>query len=196
MKIINKYVFPPFLTLFFFLLGGVIILLVDLVLPPIYDYLCYLLPSVFTRPNVIDQPDEYLSVQRGIALTTVAVTTLIATAFSMRMDNKRFEHLTALTEGLYTIPETTVWYVRTFWLSDLIASVISPLILVLPAYLVPMKYISTFLPVFWCGARLLDFFDVVGAALVAVGISILSRLILIPPTLAAWRASWLSGAVD
>lgn len=196
MKIINKYLFPPFLTLFFFLLGGVIILLVDLVLPPLYDYLCSVLPSVFTRPNVIDQPDEYLGVQRGIALTTVGITTLIATAFASRMDNKRFEYLTALTEGLYTIPETSVWYVKTFWLSDIISSVLSPLILVLPAYLIPMKYISSFLPVFWCGARLLDFFSVVEAAFIAVGISILSRLIMIPRTLRAWRASWLSGAVD
>ena len=196
MKFANKYIFPPFLTLFFFLLGGAIILVVDLVLPPVYDYLCYVLPDLFSRPNIIDEPERYESTQRGIAAMTVAVTTFIATAFAMRMDNKRFEHLTKLTEGMYTIPETTLWYVKSFWISDVVASVASPLLLVLPAYLVPMKYVSSFLPILWCGGRLVDLFSLAEALVISIGFSLGSRLILIPSTLNAWRTSWLSGSVD
>ena len=196
MKFSNKYVFPPFLTLFFFLLGGAIILIVDLVIPPIYDYLCYILPDLFYRPNVIDEPEKYRETQMWISIVSMAVTTFIATAFSMRMDNKRFEYLTALTEGLYTIPKTTVWYIKSFCVSDIISAVISPLLLTLPAYLIPTKYVTNLLPALWCGGRLLGYVGIVEAAIITVATSLVSRFILIPSTLNAWRSGWLSGSVD
>ncbi len=105
MKFRKKYLFPPFLTLFWFALGGALVLLVDIGVSLTYDYLCEIMPAIFYRPGPITDPEGYERVYRGLTLTVIALTVLPATYFSMRLDNNRFEYIVTLTEGLYPIRE-------------------------------------------------------------------------------------------
>ena len=196
MKFRKKYLFPPFLTLFWFLLGGVIVLLADIFVSLGYDYLCEILPSIFYRPGIITDPEGYERVYRGLMLSVVALTVLPVTYFSMRLDNNRFEYLVTLTEGLYPIRERTVWHIKEFWLTDLISAAAAPVLLTFPVFLIPEDYLRFFLPIFWCGGRMSDFLGPVASITVIVLMSYAARLILLPSVLKAWRAGWLTGSID
>ena len=191
-----KYLYPPLLTLFWFLLGGAIVLICDIATSLGYSFLCEALPELFTRPTPISEAEEYERMLTSLAMWTLTLTTLIVTYFSMRLDNKRFEHLIVLTEGLYSIPERTLWHLRSFWLSDIIAASLAPALLTFPVYIIPEPYIDFLSPIFWCGERLAPHFELWRALVISIGTSLLARLILLPSVLRAWRASWLSGSID
>lgn len=196
MKPIPKYLIPPFITLFMFLLGGAFILIIDLIVPIAYDYLSYNFPETFGKPSPISDKEAYDALHATLTVITVAINIFIITKISMRLDNKRFEELTARTEGLFRIPETSVWYARTYWVSDVITSSFAPLLLILPAYLVPSEYIAPYYPILWCGGRMLPYFDLTQCILIILPMSIAMRFLMIPGTLTAWRASWLTGSID
>ena len=196
MKFGKKYLFPPCLTLFWFALGGVMVLLVEIFVSLSYDYLCEILPSVFTSPGPTSDPEGYERMRKALSLTVLALTVLPATYLSMRLDNSRFEHVVVLSEGLYKIPEQTKKHIRSFWLSDLISAALAPALLTFPVFLIPEDYLRFFLPVFWCGARLYGFFGPVSSLAIIISMSAVARLILTPSVLRAWRASWLTGSID
>lgn len=196
MKFKNKYLFPPCLTLFWFLIGAAVVLISDIVVYLCYDYLCEILPTIFTRPGVLSDPEGYERAQRALTATTVFLAVLPVTYFAMRLDNKRFEHLIVLTEGLYPIREKCVWYLKSFWLSDLIVSVLIPVALTLPVYLIPEKYVRYFTDVLWCGGRLFEYFGMWEGLFLIVGLSVFARLILIPAVLRAWRVNWMTGSIE
>ena len=196
MKFKNKYLFPPCLTLFWFLIGAAVVLISDIVVYLCYDYLCEILPTIFTRPGSLSDPEGYARVQRVLTATTVFLAVLPVTYFAMRLDNKRFEHLIVLTEGLYPIRERLVWHLKSFWLSDLIASTLIPVALTLPIYLINEKYVDYFTDVLWCGGRLSEYFGMWEGLILIVGLSLLARLILLPSVLRAWRVSWMTGSIE
>lgn len=196
MRIGHKYIFPPFIALFFFLLGGAGVLIADIIVELAARGLAEWMPSLFARPNAIADPEGYESYLCSIELVTLTLTLLPVTYLSMRLDNKRFEHLIVLTEGLYTLPRALRWHLRSFWLSDIISASLPPILLTLPVFLVPEEYLSGILGVLWCGARLSPYFSAVWATVTVVAISLVMRLLLLPAVLRAWRASWLSGSVD
>lgn len=196
MKFRKKYLFPPFLTLFWFALGGAIVLLVDIGVSLGYDYLCEILPGIFYRPGIVTDPEGHERVYRALTLTVLMLTVLPVTYFSMRLDNNRFEYLVTLTEGLYPIRERAVWHLKTFWLSDIIAASAAPVLLTLPVFFIPEDYSRFFLPIFWCGGRLSEFFGPVASVTVILLMSLSARIILLPSVLKAWRAGWLTGSID
>ncbi|MBR2930900.1 MAG: hypothetical protein IKC32_06690 [Clostridia bacterium] len=195
MKILHKYVLPPLLGLLCFLFGAAIYPIAEPLVLIVFDYLVLNFPALFTRPSPISEPEAYLAMERGLRIVTVALITLVVTVFAMRLDNKRFEYLTRLTEGLYRIPERTVWYLKEFWITDLISAVFAPVVMVLVAYLVPYEYVAPVFPLIWCGGALYGYAELFPALAITVLISVVARLILIPSTLSAWRAAWISGDV-
>lgn len=196
MKFASKYISPIFITLFWFLLGGAFILFFDLAVGLVYESLSIWNHDLFPTPSPISEVEAYRALQSALTIVTIIFTVITSTSFAKRFDNKRFEYLIVQTEGFYTVPERTVLYFKEFWLSDVIASSISPILLILPVYLVPEEYLAPFYPVFWCGARMLPYFGLFEALIYVILISILSRFILIPPTLTAWRANWLTGSIE
>ena len=196
MKFTSKYISPIFITLFWFLLGGAFILFFDLAVGLVYESLSIWNHDLFPTPSPISEVEAYRALQSALTIVTVIFTVITSTSFAKRFDNKRFEYLIVQTEGFYTVPERTVLYFKEFWLTDVIASSISPILLILPVYLVPEEYLAPFYPIFWCGARMLPYFGIFEALIYVIPISILSRFILIPPTLTAWRANWLTGSIE
>ena len=195
-KAFQKYIFPPFITLFFFLLGGAFILILDIIVPISYDYLAMKFPGMLDKPHPFDEPEAYKAFNAAITSVGIIINIFIATNLSMRCDNKRFEYIIVKTEGLYKIPEMTKEYIETFWLTDIINAAVVPLLLTIPAYLIPEEYMM--IPSFplWCGARLTPYMSVIDASLITVGASIVMRFIQIPGILRTWRARWLTGDID
>ena len=196
MRIVDKYVFPPFIMLFFTLLGGAGILVADIVVGLFAGWLSEALPEVFARPSFIDDPAGYERYGCILNLASVLITLLPVTYLSMRLDNKRFEYVVVETEGLYTIPERLGQHLSEFWLSELISASAAPLLLTLPVYLVPEKYITPLLPVLWCGARLLPYLGIIPGTLIIFTLSVAMRFAMEAPVLRAWRVSWLTGSID
>lgn len=196
MKFASKYISPIFITLFWFLLGGAFILIFDLAVALVYESLAIWNNELFPTPSPISEVEAYRAVRSALTVVTIIITVITSTSFAKRFDNKRFEYLIVKTEGFYTVPERTVLYFKEFWLSDVVASSIAPILLILPVYLVPVEYLAPFYPVFWCGARMLPYFGLFEAIIYVVLISILSRFILIPSTLTAWRVNWLTGSIE
>ena len=195
MKIFSKYVFPPFITLFFFLLGGAFILVLDIAVPILYDYLAMKFPGVLDKPNSLGDPEAYKAFNAALTSLGIIINVFIATNLSMRCDNKRFEYIVVLTEGLYSVPERLGWYLRTFWLTELISATAAPLLLTLPVYLIPEKYIHGILPALWCGGRLEPYFSIFPGTLIILAAAIVIRLCFIPSVLRGWRVSWLTGSI-
>jgi hypothetical protein len=196
MKIFSKYVFPPLITLFFFLLGGAFILILDIIVPIGYDYLAMKFPGMLDKPSSISDPEAYEAFRAAITSVGIIINIFIISNLSMRFDNKRFEHIIVKTEGLYKIPEMTREYVKDFWLSDVINASIAPILLTVSAYLIPSDYIGFFSIPLWCGARLIPFMSLLDALVLLIGVSIITRFIQIPAILRSWRGRWLTGDID
>ena len=144
MKFASKYISPIFITLFWFLLGGAFILFFDLAVGLVYESLSIWNHDLFPTPSPISEVEAYRALQSALTIVTIIFTVITSTSFAKRFDNKRFEYLIVQTEGFYTVPERTVLYFKEFWLSDVIASSISPILLILPVYLVPEEYLGAF----------------------------------------------------
>ena len=196
MKIFSKYVFPPFITLFFFLLGGAFILVLDIAVPILYDYLAMKFPGVLDKPNALGDPEAYKAFNAALTSVGIIINVFIATNLSMRCDNKRFEYIIVKTEGLYKIPEMTKEYVETFWLADIINASVVPMLLTIPPYFIPEEYLGLFSFPLWCGARLVPYMSLLDALVMIISASIVLRFIQIPGILRSWRARWLTGDID
>ena len=194
-RIVDKYIFPPFIALFFLLIGGAGILVADIIVGLSAGGLAESWPEIFTRPSVIEDPEGYERYDMIIDLAAVILTLIPTTYLSMRLDNKRFEYIVVLTEGLYSVPERLGWYLRTFWLTELISATAAPLLLTLPVYLIPEKYIHGILPALWCGGRLEPYFSIFPGTLIILAAAIVIRLCFIPSVLRGWRVSWLTGSI-
>ena len=142
MKLGSKYLFPPVLALFFFMIGAVLILINDIIVGLFASWLAEVMPVLFGRPSSISDPEGYERYELIITVITIALTLLPVTFFSMRLDNKRFEYIVVRTEGLYTIPDTARWHFETFWLSDLFSATVAPLVFTLPVYLIPERFVG------------------------------------------------------
>ena len=196
MKLFQKYIFPPFITLFFFLLGGAFILILDIIVPIGFDYLAMKFPGMLEKPSSITEPEAYKEFNTMMTSIGIIINIFIATSLAMRCDNKRFEYIVVQTEGLYKIPEMTREYLKTFWTSDIINAVAAPLLLTIPAFFIPEDYLRFFSFPLWCGARLAPYMSLLDASVLIVGVSIVMRFLLIPSTLRIWRARWLTGDID
>ena len=195
-KTFQKYVFPPFITLFFFLLGGAFILILDIIVPISYDYLAMKFPGMLDKPNSISDPEAYEAFRATMTSIGIIINIFIITNLSMRFDNKRFEYIIVKTEGLYKVPELTKEYLPEFWLADVINSSFAALLLTIPPYFIPPDYLGFFSFPLWCGARLVPYMSLIEALMLTVATSILTRFIQIPLILRGWRARWLTGDID
>lgn len=193
----KRYIAPIFLYLIVILLGFVLMFVPSYLLPLLYDTLSRMAPDTFPDISPISQPDEYKVFSMWIMLISVFIVLLVLNYVALRLDNKRFEYVISLTDGLYTMPEGLLLYVKNFLISDVIAALIVPPIIIIPAYFIPMELLDKGLSIpFWLGCETMPYFDFITATLIAVVISIISRICIIYPTVKVWRAMWLTASVE
>lgn len=197
MSFARKYLTPAGIYILLFLAGYIATYLTRYIPGILFDYLSHYFPSVFISYSPISEAEDYKRVQMNLTILAIALTVLIVTYISMRLDNKRFERLVLMTEGFYTIPRGLAIWAREYLAADILVAVVVPLIFAIPPYFIPEKYIDMGLGIpFWAADMLMPYMGVVECAITLSVVSVLARISLIPHTLAVWRANWLTASVD
>lgn len=197
MTFTKKYVYPTIMYFAFFLLGSVIVLICSFVCTTMYDYLVYVAPDIFPSYSPISQPQEYRMLTICIELATVFLTLIAVSYIALRLDNNKFEHITRKTEGFYTIPHALADYLREFWIADIISTTVAPAVLTATYFLIPREFMNAIYDgLLWSGSRLGEYFSVATSVVIALTVSLLARLAILPHTLKVWRANWLTCAVE
>ena len=194
MKKTHKYIISPAIYLLVFLAAAIPYLLVGYIVDGVFALLCEELPRVFVSHSFVSAPAEYAAQVRTLTAVKLSLTYLAVAYVSLLADNKRGEYVISLTDGRYTIPRGMLLYYPAFFTVDVISAAIPPVLLTLPAVLLPervMNYGIGFVlrPVI----DATEAFGAVGGALVLAIISIAARLVTVPAALKRWRVSWLSG---
>ena len=196
MSIKRKYVEPVLIFLTVYLFNYLLCQCGELLFIYSYNYLAEVMPSVVDTVNPIHTPDEYELYLKGVATFGALVGLFLINYVSLRMDNEKFEYLITKTDGQYRLKDGLKLYFAEFFKSDAIASTIAVGVLVAGASFIPEKLLDRGLIfIFRLGVSLVEFYGPVGAVVVAVLFSFVTRILSVPLCVRTWRALWLSGSV-
>lgn len=196
MSIKHKYVEPVLIFLAVYLFNYLLCQCGELLFIYSYSYLAEVMPSVVETVNPIHTPAEYELYLKGVATVGALVALFIMNYVSLRLDNEKFEYIITKTDGQYRLVDGVKLYFGEFFKSDAIASTVAVGVLVMGAYFIPEKLLDKgLLFVFKLGVSLIDFYGPVGAVVIAVLFSFITRIISVPLCVRTWRALWLSGSV-
>ena len=197
MKFSQKYILPIFHYLLFILVGFAAMTVVEYLVVEIYDFLAYILPDIFKTYSQIKEPELYRELMKWLTVISVGISLLLVNYIAMRQDNKRFEYVITLTDGLYTMREGLLLYIKNFLLSDIVVALVIPSIVMIPFYFVPEPFFERWLSLpFWCYDKLTEYMGIIPAVLTLTVLSLISRLAVIYPTVKVWRAMWLTSSVE
>ena len=93
--------------------------------------------AAFPLYSPISNAEGYRVFRETLSLVSYALALLIATYFSVALDNQKNERIISLTDGLYTVGEGEKIYLRELYLSDLFASAVAPLPIYITVWLLP-----------------------------------------------------------
>lgn len=197
MKARHKYLCTPLIYFLLFLFLAVAYMLSGYIVNGVFEFLCEALPSLFKSQSFISNPDGYNRQLKAIAVLTAVLALLGVNYLSLLLDNKRLEYIAKATEGRYTLSFGMGFYLKSFWLADVITAVIPPMLLAIPVYFVPEAWYEY-------GARfpmmtsleLCTLFGFLEGVIILTAISLLTRLLSAPIALLRWRAAWLSGTAE
>ena len=101
-------------------------------------------PGLLPDYNFVNEREKYEQFRKILEAICAIVAAAILSYLSVRYDNERFEYMITKTEGMYTLREgIALWYPR-YVRSDLLVSVIIPLLaVILESRVIPLL---TFLP--------------------------------------------------
>ena len=197
MKFHQKYILPIFHLLIFLLLGFLLFDAAYYVLGAIHGYLASVFPDIFRVYSQISEAEEYEEQRKRMTVLIIGVILILVHYLALRVDNKRFEYVIDLTDGLYTMPEGLSLYLKRFTISDVIASALDPLLVTVPIYFIPEDFFERWLRLpFWCYDNLIGYFDIVEVSVYLVLLSLIARALVIYPTVKVWRAMWLTASVE
>ena len=195
MKLRYKYFGTAVLYLLLYLLAAVPFLLAGYLVNGVFALLCEELPEVFRSASFTKDPEGYRLQVQVIAALTASIALFVLNVISGKLDNKRQEYVISMTDGRYTLPEGLRLYLKSFLLSDVIAAVIPPMLIAVPAALVPEWLLDYGLRFpMWMNVELNAAFDPITGAAVLILLSVLMRLFSVPTVLSGWRAEWLAAS--
>ena len=160
----------------------------------IYTYLNHLFPKAFPIYNRIYDIQEYLRIEHVKGAVAIFVSLLLINLIAMRIDNRKYERTISLTDGEYLIKDGIRVYVKEFFVIDTVVSTVIPCALTIPAYFLSEDVLDYFGLIFWnwLGYNMKSIFDLFPAMLIAAAFSFVSRMLVIPHCVRAWRAAWMT----
>ena len=195
MKRSHKYLFTPFIYFLLYLIAVVPYFLGSYLSNGVFELLCIEFPTVFHSAPPFSDPEGFLRQSRILVAVSAAVATFILSYVSLSLDNKRFEFIIEKTEGRFTMRDGLLLYYREFLLADILTAALPPVILALPALLVPGEYLKYGLDfALYMEFRVFEAYPPVIGTLLLVLIGVIIRPLVAPLIVSRWRAGWLSGA--
>ena len=158
----------------------------------LYIILRGFIPSLPLYSSVLHK-EEYLAFMATVNAIATLPSLLVATFAVARFQNKRYESITAETNGLYTMKAGIAFYFPRYIAADLVGAAL-PVIAFHSAYhLIPdaviKKYLST---LFEFTAAPVELMGEVPAAILLTLIFLICVPVKALYALASWRATWLS----
>ncbi len=164
------------------------------VLDNIYALLHKYFPDAFPLLSKIGNLDGYNLWLLWMKLLSFTLGIFIAIYLSVRLSNSRYERIISKTEGFYTIKDGFKLYKEAYAASDIIASAVGSVALILPVIFIPDGFFTkdySFLLEF--SKRWVDAFGCIISILLVFLISLLLHIPAVLISLKRWRASWLTG---
>ena len=194
MKQRHKYLNPIILYLCVFIFGLFIFGFSAIAVKWSHAYLSHLFPSIFKTYNQIHDPESYSRLEVIKETVSIFLSLLIINFISLRIDNRKYERISLITEGQYLMKDGIRIYFKEFFKSDLIVSAAVPAIMVIPAYLLSENALGYFGLIFWnwLGYHFSTLMGLFPAMLVASAFSFIGRMLVIPHCVKAWRSAWLT----
>ena len=160
----------------------------------IYTYLNHLFPKTFPIYNRIYDIQEYMRIENIKGVAAIFISLLLINLIVMKIDNRKYERIVTLTDGEYLIKDGIRIYLKEFFVIDAIVSTVIPGALTIPAYFLSEDVLDYFGLIFWnwLGYNTRSIFDLFPAILITAAFSFISRLLVIPHCVKAWRATWMT----
>ena len=194
MKLRHRYFSPVIIYLVVYIFGLFIFGLCCEIAEWIYTYLNHLMPSTFPLYNPIYDPEAYDELNKNITVIGMFLALFLINFIALRLDNKKYERIISLTDGQYLVKDGIRLYFKEFFISDIIASVILPVLIATGTYFIPDKalgYFALILPS-WLGYNMRLLYGLIPSIFIVAGFSFVGRMLAIPLTVKSWRAAWLS----
>ena len=197
MKLRHRYLNPIGVFLIVYMFGLLLFGFSCEAVEWIYTYLNHLFPRIFPVYSIILEKEEYYKLLRIQTLIGLFLSLFLIHFISLKLENKKYERLTGLTDGKYPLKEGIRLYFDEFLLTDAITAALVPAIIVIPSYFISdklMGYFGLAIPN-WLGYSLRAHCGVgaiIPAVLIAALFSFAGRILAIPLTVKSWRAAWLS----
>ncbi len=127
MRYLKTIGFSLFVWCFSFVLfSAVCFVIINLIYPALLSEFPGLLPDY----NFVNEREKYEQLRRILEAISAAVAAAILSYVSVRYDNERFEYMITETEGMYTMKAGISIYYSRYLLSDVVVSVIIPILVV------------------------------------------------------------------
>ena len=206
MRFSKKYLNPIWIYLIVYAFGFVSVSIGNAVARYAYAYMNYLFPKVFPLFSAVSEKEGYHKYLMLLCALGVFIAIFITNYLALRIDNAKFELMIKKTDGQYTLTDGAKLFFGEFGISELIVTLVLPLILVIPPFFIPEIDVQT-IPIagllidimeklLWLGYTLREYFSIVNAIALVLIFSLVARAAVIPGALKKWRASWLSGATE
>lgn len=194
MKLKDKYFKPIVLFLCVYIFGLFIHGFSSEAVNWVYTYLNHLFPKAFPIYNRIYDMQEYMRIEHIKGVVAIFVSLFIVNLVALRIDNKKYERIVTLTDGEYLIKDGIKIYLKEFFVIDTIVSVTIPALLTIPAYYLTEDVLGYFGLIFWnwLGYNMKPIFHLFPAMLITAAFSFVSRMLIIPHCVKAWRAAWMT----
>ena len=182
------------------IVSGFIAYLAATLVFPLFSEICYsfyviLRGFVPTLPlySSILQKEEYVRLMATINAAAVLPSLLLMTFIVARLQNKRYENITASTGGLYTMKEGIAFYFPRYIAADVLGAALPPIAFFTAYYFIPEPIIERYIsPLVAFTSAPIEFMGFWQAA-----VALTSTFILLVPikalyALICWRSAWLS----
>ena len=192
----KKYVVPVLIFLAVYVFNSLLCQCGELIFIYSYTYLSETVPSIVDTVNPIHTPEKYELYLKATATVGVLIGLFLINYIALRLDNEKFEYIISKTDGQYRLKDGIKLYLIEFFVSDAIASTLTVCALTVGACFIPVAWLDKgLILVFQLCVSLIEFYGPVGAVLVGILSSFVTRMMAIPFCVRTWRALWLSGSV-
>ena len=194
MKLKDKYFKPIVLFLCVYIFGLFIHGFSSEAVNWVYTYLNHLFPKTFPIYNRIYDMQEYMRIEHIKGVVAIFVSLFLINLIALRIDNKKYERIVTLTDGEYLIKDGIKIYLKEFFVIDTVVSVTIPALLTIPAYYLTEDVLGYFGLIFWnwLGYNMKSIVHLFPAIFITAAFSFVSRMLIIPHCVKAWRAAWMT----
>ena len=132
MKLTHKYLNPIIVFFAVYMFGYLLYNAGISLTRAVYTYMNHIFPESFPLYEKLAEKEALAGLYRIFELCGMLIALFLINLIALRLENKKYERIVILTDGQYLIKDGVRLYFKEFFASDVITSVLTPVLLVIP----------------------------------------------------------------